>query len=61
MLEQYQDMDQAAGENIALVLERRYPTWREDEKARRRAVAALQRLGYSFEQVRAVMGGLDTE
>ena len=51
----------AAGENIALVLERRYPTWREDEKARRRAVAALQRLGYSFEQVRAVMGGLDTE
>ena len=49
------------GENIALVLERRYPTWREDEKARRRAVAALQRLGYSFEQVRAVMGGLDTE
>ena len=50
-----------AGENIALVLERRYPTWREDEKARRRAVAALQRLGYSFEQVRAVMGELDTE
>ena len=32
VLEQYQDMDQAAGENIALVLERRYPTWREDEK-----------------------------
>ena len=61
VLEQYQDMDQAAWENIALVLERRYPTWREDEKARRRAVAALQRLGYSFEQVRAVMGGLDTE
>ena len=25
VLEQYQDMDQAAGENIALVLERRYP------------------------------------
>ena len=46
---------------IDQVLERRYPTWREDEKARRRAVAALQRLGYSFEQVRAVMGGLDTE
>ena len=53
--------EDSAGENIALVLERRYPTWREDEKARRRAVAALQRLGYSFEQVRAVMGGLDTE
>ena len=61
VLGQCQALDQAAGENIALVLERRYPTWREDEKARRRAVAALQRLGYSFEQVRAVMGGLDTE
>ncbi len=48
-------------EGICKVLERRYPTWREDEKARRRAMAALQRLGYSFEQVRAVMGGLDTE
>ena len=39
------------------MLERRYPTWREDEKARRRAVAALQRLGYSFEQVRASWAG----
>lgn len=43
-------------ENIALVLARRYPLWREDEKIRRRAVAALQRLGYSYGQIRAVMG-----
>ena len=43
-------------ENIALVLARRYPLWREDEKVRRRAVAALQRLGYSYGQIRAVMG-----
>ncbi len=43
-------------ENIALVLAKRYPLWREDEKTRRRAVAALQRLGYSYGQIRAVMG-----
>ena len=43
-------------ENIALVLAKRYPLWREDEKIRRRAVAALQRLGYSYGQIRAVMG-----
>lgn len=43
-------------ENIALVLAKRYPLWREDKKTRRRAVAALQRLGYSYGQIRAVMG-----
>ena len=32
-----------------------------EESDARRAVAALQRLGYSYEQVREVMGGLDTE
>ena len=53
--------EDSAGENIRLVLSKRYALWREDEKVRRRAVAALQRLGYSYEQVREVMGGLDTE
>lgn len=57
MLAQYEDQD--VGENIAQVLERRYPLWGEDEKTRRRAVAALQRLGYSYEQIRAVMGERD--
>ena len=52
----YEDGGEAARENIALVLQRRYPLWREDEKARRRAVAALQRLGYSYSQISAVMG-----
>ena len=61
VLEQYQDMDQAAGENIALVLERRYPTWREDEKARRRAVAALQRLGYGWEDIKTVLAEFQAE
>ena len=52
----YEDGGEAARENIALVLQRRYPLWREDEKSRRRAVAALQRLGYSYSQISAVMG-----
>ena len=46
-------------ENIALVLSKRYPLWREDEKTRRRAVAALQRLGYSYQQIKSVMGHPD--
>lgn len=35
----YEDGGEAARENIALVLQRRYPLWREDEKSRRRAVS----------------------
>lgn len=53
-IEPYREED--PGENIRAVLERRYPLWREDEKTRRRAVAALRRMGYSFDQLRAVMG-----
>ena len=41
--------------------ERRYPQWRQDERVRRRAVAALQRLGYSYEQIRSALGGLEEE
>ena len=37
-------------ENIRAILERKYPMAREDEKVRRRAVAALQRYGYGFVQ-----------
>ncbi len=39
-------------ENLRQVLERKYPGWREDEKQRRRAINGLQRLGYSYEQIR---------
>ena len=53
--------DQDPGEAISLVLERRYPQWRQDERVRRRAVAALQRLGYSYEQIRSALGGLEEE
>ncbi len=42
-------------EQITLVLERRYPLYAEDEKVRRRAVAALQRMGYPYEQIRQAM------
>lgn len=57
--EEEEDGQERAGENIALVLSKRYPLWREDEKTRRRAVAALQRLGYSYQQIQSVMGHPD--
>lgn len=42
-------------ENLRAVLERKYPAWQEDEKTRRRAYAALQRMGYTYEQIREGM------
>ena len=42
-------------ENIRAILERKYPMAREDEKVRRRAVAALQRYGYSFDEIFSVL------
>ena len=56
VLDQWEDLDQTARENMARVLEKRYPRWREEEAVRRRAVAALQRLGYTWDQVRAALG-----
>ena len=44
-------------ENISSILSRKYPGWYEDEKIRRRAFAALQRMGYSFSQIKAGMKG----
>lgn len=55
LVEKYGGPEQS-GENIRRVLEKKYPGWREDEKARRRAFAALQRLGYSYQEVREAMG-----
>ena len=55
LVEKYVSPEQS-GENIRRVLEKKYPTWREDEKVRRRAFAALQRLGYSYQEVREAMG-----
>ena len=55
LVEKYGSPEQS-GENIRRVLEKKYPGWREDEKVRRRAFAALQRLGYSYQEVREAMG-----
>lgn len=44
-----------AGENIAAILDRKYQGWQQDEKLRRRAFAALQRMGYSYDEIREGM------
>lgn len=54
LLEEYGD-EALLEENVRTVLERRYSGWQEDEKIRRRAFAALQRLGYTYEQIRQGM------
>lgn len=55
LLEEY-GSEETALENIRAVLERKYAGWEEDEKVRRRAFAALQRLGYSYGLIRQAMG-----
>lgn len=37
------------------LLFKKYPGWQEDEKVRRRAFAALQRLGYAYTDIRRAM------
>lgn len=54
LLEEYDDPD-AFTERIGEILERKYPGWREDEKIKRRAFGALQRMGYSYEHIREGM------
>lgn len=56
LLEEYDDPD-AFTERIGEILERKYPGWREDEKIKRRAFGALQRMGYSYEHIREGMRG----
>lgn len=54
LLAEYDDGDTALG-NIQAVLDKKYDGWQEDEKVRRRAFAALQRLGYSYGDIRQAM------
>lgn len=54
LLEEYGD-EELALENIRTVLEKKYAGWQEEEKLRRRAFAALQRLGYSYDLIRSAM------
>ena len=56
VLAPYREDTQSALENMTQVLERRYAQWREDPKVRRRAVAALQRMGYNYEEIRGALG-----
>lgn len=63
LLEEYRQMDGGglAAENVRALLEAKYPGWREDEKQRRRAFAALQRRGYSYEEIREGMAWEDED
>lgn len=54
LLAEYQDED-ATLENMRALLQKKYPGWADDEKDRRRAFAALQRLGYSYSDIRRAM------
>ncbi|MBC8533770.1 regulatory protein RecX [Yeguia hominis] len=48
-------------EKIRALLEKKYPQAGSDEACRRRAVAALQRLGYRYGDIRTVLSELDEE
>ena len=54
LLAEYDD-DDATLENMRALLQKKYPAWAEDERERRRAFAALQRLGYSYADIRRAM------
>ena len=58
LLEEYRQRDEGGlvAENVRAVLETKYSGWREDEKQRRRAFAALQRRGHSHEEIRGGKG-----
>ncbi len=49
ILEEYEE---DPSEKILEILEKKYPRYKEDEKIKRRAVAALQRMGYNWEEIR---------
>ena len=57
LVEYYQQYDggRLIPENIQAVLEKKYWGWQSDEAVRRRAYAALQRLGYNYEEIREGM------
>lgn len=50
-----EEMSPDPEEKILAVLEKKYPNCLEDEKTKRRAVAALQRLGYGWEEIKDAM------
>ena len=50
-----EELDPDPREHIEILIERKYKTAINDEKGRRRAVAALQRMGYSWNDINAVL------
>ena len=50
-----EELDPDPREHIRILIERKYKTALNDEKGRRRAVAALQRMGYSWNDINAVL------
>ncbi len=50
-----EELDPDPREHIAAVIEKKYRNSLSDEKARRRAVAALQRMGYGWSDISAVL------
>lgn len=55
VLEEFSPETEETVEKIRELIERKYPAAQEDEKVRRRAVAALQRYGYSLEDIFSVL------
>ena len=55
VLEEFSPEAEETVEKIRGIIERKYPMAQEDEKVRRRAVAALQRYGYKLEDIFAVL------
>lgn len=58
LLEEFGGEDEAL-ENITALLDKKYYGWQSDEKIRRRAFAAMQRMGYSYGLIRQAMQNTD--
>lgn len=58
VIEEYED---EPIEKIKMLLEKKYRCFADDEKIKRRAVSALQRYGYSFDEIREGMSAFDFE
>ena len=55
VLEEFSPEKDETVEKVREIVERKYPMAREDEKVRRRAIAALQRYGYSMDDIFSVL------
>ncbi len=55
ILEVLEEYEEDPSEKILEILEKKYSRYKEDEKIKRRAVAALQRMGYNWEEIRRAL------